>query len=217
MYFIPYCYSKYQNLISFYTKSCGCTTPELLKKYFTTKGEQSLDSSSSACPYHSAMKHPAFGLVLGAPEPCLQHEGVPVQGTVRGKLCSPVALSEAETGNFTCGNCQGVLHLPQTGTGKGNQGIFPSPWSKWCHLPHLKRQTSWLKQRAQEAAASGCCCFSHRCLSAPCRYPFFFGNAAGPLCLLSAFGCPRDSMEEHITVGSVPQAGCGGTQCHSTY
>lgn len=45
----------------------------------------------------------------------------------------------------------------------------------------------------------------------------FSGNAAAPLCLLGAFGWPSNGMEGHITMGSVPRAGCGGTQCHSTY
>ena len=138
MYFIPYCYSKYGNLISFYTKSCGCTTPEQHKNALVPKGKQGLDSSSSACPYHSLPgKAPCFwvgalcfsaweGQSLGAasgasgrsippthshcPEPCLQCEVVPVQGTGRSKPCSPLALSEVLAGSFTCGNSQGVLH-----------------------------------------------------------------------------------------------------------
>lgn len=54
------------------------------------------------------------------PEPCLQHEVVPMQGTIRSRPCSPLALSEAEAGNIY-GNCQGVLMLPQAGTGKGTR------------------------------------------------------------------------------------------------
>lgn len=181
------------------------------------KGEQSLDSSSSACPYHCVPRRAQLLgwcwvlLSLGGQSVVLVEKhlyttalslvssmkGSP-QGTVRSKACSPLALSEAEAGNFVNGNCQGILVLPQAGTGKGTRAFSLLHGVNGVTSPHLKRQTFLLKQRAQEAAASGCCCFSHLCLSAPCRYPFFSGNAAAPLCLQGAFGYPSNGTEEHI-------------------
>lgn len=64
--------------------------------------------------------------------------------------------------------------LSVAGTDKGTRAFSLLHGVNGVISPHLKRQTFSLKQRAQEAATSGCCCFNHLCLSASSRYPFFF-------------------------------------------
>lgn len=68
--------------------------------------------------------------------------------------------------------CPGQPHLLRAGTGKRTRAFSLLPGVNGVTSPRLKRQTFSLKQRAQGVAASGCCCFSHLCWSAPCRYPF---------------------------------------------
>lgn len=61
------------------------------------------------------------------PEPCLQREVVPMQGAGRSKPCSPLPLSEAQTGNFTYGNCQGFLRAALGNLTCSGQGQAKEP------------------------------------------------------------------------------------------
>lgn len=75
------------------------------------------------------------------------------QGTVRSKACSPLALSEAEAGNFINGNCQGVLMLPRAGTGKGTRAFSLLRGVNGVTSPHLETNLF------VKAESSGSCCF----------------------------------------------------------
>lgn len=129
-----------------YKKSCGCTTPELQKKphFATQRRTESGFLLLSLSLSLCAKKCPALdGWKLDASQP-----GGASQWRRWEKHPSIAALSHVSSVKWSlCKALAGASSAPHQ--------LSARP-----------------RQRAQGGAASGCCCFSHVCLSAPCRNPF---------------------------------------------
>lgn len=139
-----------------------------------------MDSSSSACPYHSVPRSAQLWVGAGCfsawgdSQWCWREKHPSIAAlshvsSVKWSLCKGLAgaslaphylSARPRLGILPMGIARGSFVLPwATSPASGrdrqkNQGIFPPTWSKWCHLTPLEKTNLFVK-----AESSGSCCF----------------------------------------------------------